>query len=278
MEIEGKYKEIMRTIPNSECELRYIELEEIAYFSEDNKMMNKLLFILDGELKIRYNGIQEKKIAKKEFGLIPKESEWYGETSSGCRMIILRFKKVNNIWNKRKIERLLDAYPRLVEDSFPVLEIKRILQVFLDLLEVYMLEKDAEKSLFTLKDEELFSLLYAIYPCKDLARLLFPVLREDADFKSLVKTNHLKVENVSGLAELAGCSLVTLNRKFREHFNVTAYQWIMHNRTMKVRARLRNSNVTLGEIAQEFGFHSSTELDRFCRRQLGITARKIRFR
>ena len=213
--MEGKYKEIVRTIPNSECEFRYIELEAMAYFLEDNKTMNKLLFILDGELKIRCNGIQEKEIAKKHFALVPQGCKWHGETSSGCRAIILRFKKVNNLCNGRKIERLLDARPRLVEDSFPVLEIKRILQVFLDLLEVYMLEKNAEKSLFTLKDEELFSLLYIIYPYKDLARLLFPVLRKEADFKSFVKINYLKVENASGLANLAGYSLITFNRKFR---------------------------------------------------------------
>lgn len=201
MDINSKYKEIVRCIPNSECEFQYIEVEGGMCLPEDSKNMNRLLFVLKGEVKVFCGNTQEYVVGEKELCLIPREYKWYGETFCKCVILIMRFKKVKNIWTKKQIEKLLSAYPNLNVNVFPVLSIKPLLQVFLDLLAVYIKEKNIEKSLFTLKDEELLSLLYVIYASRDLSPLFFPVLQSDADFKSFVLADYLKTESASGLVD-----------------------------------------------------------------------------
>lgn len=277
METENRYKEFVRHIPNSECQFHYIESDKSVCLPQDKSIANRLLFVLGGKVKISCtNWLQDEIVDEREFMLIPKEYSWRGELGGNCSLFILHFKRVNHVWNSKKIGNLLAAYPPAAKKEFASLKIKPLLQTFLDLLTIYIRKQNIEKSFFTWKDEELLSLLYAIYTPKELSRLFFPVLRCEANFKSFVMANYLKAENASGLAELAGCSLVTLNRKFKKYFNDSAYQWMMHNRIIKIRERLKSSNMPLGEIAKEFGFHSSTELNRFCLRQLGISARKMR--
>lgn len=277
MDKNDKYKEFVRSVPNSECEFQYIELRNGFLFTEDGKEKTyQLLFLLKGGIKVTYGENTAKEIGAKEFFLLSKDNRCSVRACADSIVLVMHFKKVNHTWNSKKIGNLLDAYPHSAETDFPSLKIKPLLQAFLDLLTVYIKERNIEKSFFTWKDEELLSLLYAIYAPKELSRLFFPVLRSDADFKSFVMANYLKAESAAGLAELAGCSLVTLNRKFKKYFNDSAYQWMMRNRIIKIRERLKNSDIPLGEIAKEFGFHSSTELNRFCLRQLGMSARKMR--
>lgn len=277
MERNGKYREFVRSIPNSECEFRYIEMSNGILLTEGCKeKVYQLLFVITGCVKVKCRENTIKVVEGREFILLSKNNKWSAQACAYSTLLILHFKRVNHVWNSKKIGNLLAAYPPAAKKEFASLKIKPLLQTFLDLLTIYIRKQNIEKSFFTWKDEELLSLLYAIYTPKELSRLFFPVLRCEANFKSFVMANYLKAENASGLAELAGCSLVTLNRKFKKYFNDSAYQWMMHNRIIKIRERLKSTNMPLGEIAKEFGFHSSTELNRFCLRQLGISARKMR--
>lgn len=276
MEIDGRYVEIVRCVPNSECEFRYVVVEEGGCLALEDRKVNKLVFVLKGKVKVDCGDEKANVIGEREFSLVPKGEEWRGVGVPDCRVMVLYFKKVSHVWSRKKIERLLSAYVPERAEGVPVLKGKPLLMGFLDLMSVYMQENGIGKSFFLLKDEELLCLLYVVYSEKELAGLFFPVLQADTDFKSFVLANYLKVESASGLAELAGCSLVTLNRKFKKYFHDSAYQWMMRYKTMKIQERLKNTSLPLGEIAREFGFHSSTELNRFCRRQLGATARKLR--
>lgn len=268
--------EITRFVPNSDCIFKYIEVNKGSLFPIWETNQNVLLFVLDGQLKIAYQNRLCEEIKSKNFVMIPKNVKWKATVLQQTKLMIFSFSKVDNVWSKARIKSLLDVSPKSADDKPLVLSIKTPLATFLDLLVVYTIEKDIEKSFYAMKESELLGLLYTFYPLADVARMFRPVLQENSDFKSFVLANYLRVDNASELAKLAGCSLVTLNRYFKEFFNDSAYQWMVKNKKILIQKRLQNPTSSLGEIAKEMGFYSGSELNRFCQRQFGITALKLR--
>ena len=234
------------------------------------------MFVLSGQVKLTGSDGVEHRVDAGYFTLIPKTEIWNGTAGSDVSLLILLFNRVDHAWTSAKIKELLDARAEPHERHFSSLASCRPLSVFLDLLVLYTEEKEIDRSFYASKDSELLSLLYAFYTPGMLGRMFYPVLHINPDFKSFVEANYLKVESAAALAALMGCSLVTLNRKFKEYYRQTAYQWIIENKKKLIKKRLQSSAVPLAEIAREFGFYSGSELNRFCQRQFGVSALKIR--
>ncbi len=274
--MKDTYKEIVRSVPNSDCAFKYIEISRGVGLPAWERERNVLLFVVSGKMKLGGGEAWTRVLPDGQFMMIPKGEEWTGSALQDARLVIFLFNRVDTIWTSAKIRRLLEASEGKAGEAYPVLPVKKPLEMFLKLIGMYTEEKDIDRSFYASKDSELLSLLYAFYPPEELGVLFSPLLHTNLDFKSFVEANYLKVEGASELAELAGCSLVTLNRKFKEYYNDTAYQWIMKNKMVLIKKRLQTTNGSLAEIAKEFGFYSGSELNRFCQRQFGTTALKIR--
>lgn len=276
VKIKNEYKEIVRTLPNTDCCFKYLIVDKGVSFSFGEEKMNCLFFVLSGKVQLTEpDGITEIRPAG-YFSLYPWGSRCGGSSMQESRLLFFFFNKVDQVWTSTKIRKLLEMSSDLPDKGRSWLPVKPTLETFLKLMALYTEEKELDRSFYAWKDNELFSLLYAFYTPQELGYLFRPVLRDNLDFKTFVEANYLKVENASELAELAGCSLVTLNRKFREHFNDTAYQWIIKNKTAQIKKRLQTTHNSLREIAREFGFYSGSELNRFCQRQFGQSALKLR--
>lgn len=273
--MKNKYKEIVRSIPNSDCSFKYIEISKGTALPVWGTAQHTLLFVLDGKLKLTL--LEESiEVPGKHFLMIPKQHEWKGLATMHTKLLILLFNMIDNVWTKPKIKSLLDVVDQKSFPSYPLLPIRSPLNTFLDLMVIYSEERNIDRSFYASKENELLSILYTFYTAEELAPMFYPLLTSNLDFKSFIQSNYLKVESVAELAELAGCSQVTLNRKFKEHFGESAYQWIIRNKTVQIRKRLETATASLSDIAKEFGFYSGSELNRFCQRQFGTTALKIR--
>lgn len=274
--IKNEYKEIVRTIPNTDCCFKYLTVDKGLSLSFGKEEMNGLLFILTGKLQLSEPAGPIQIRPAGYFSLFPQGSRWEGNSMQESRLLFFFFNNVDQAWTSTKIRKLLEASADLPERGNTWLPVQPTLDSFLRLIALYTEEKELDRSFYAWKDIELFSLLYAFYAPQELGYMFRPVLKKNLDFKTFVEANYLKVENASELAELAGCSLVTLNRKFREYFNDTAYQWIIKNKTAQIKKRLQTTHNSLTEIAKEFGFYSGSELNRFCQRQFGLSALKLR--
>lgn len=273
--MKDKYKEIARSIPNSDCSFKYIEISKGTALPVWGTDQHMLLFVLDGQLKLTFpDGGGE--VSGAHFLMIPKQHEWKGFAVTHSKLLILLFNMVDNVWTKPKIKALLDVSLDKGLPPYPLLPIRSPLNTFLDLIVVYTEERNIDRSFYASKENELLSILYTFYTPEELAPMFYPLLTTNLDFKSFVQSNYLKVESVAELAELAGCSQVTLNRKFKEYFGESAYQWMIRSKTVQIQKRLQNPTASLSDIAKEFGFYSGSELNRFCQRQFGTTALKIR--
>lgn len=274
--MKSKYKELVHSVPNSDCVFKYIEVSRGTSLPIWLTGQNTLLFVLEGKMKIVCQDTICRDVPGGSFMMIPKHHDWQGLAWQDSRLLILLFNMVDNVWTKPKIKTLLDAVEKQSVESYLVLPVKSPLQIFLNLMVIYSEERDIDRIFYASKDNELLSILYTFYPAGELGSMFYPLLTTNLNFKNFVLANYKKVETVGELAELAGCSQVTLNRKFKEYFNDSAYQWMIKNKMILIRKRLQNPTASLADIAREFGFYSGSELNRFCQRQFGTTALKIR--
>lgn len=301
--MKEEYKEIVCGVPNTDCRFKYAVAGKGIRMPLGNDRLHCLVFALEGKLKINFPGMAPGVLSAGCFVLLPGGRQGTAIGMQPGRYVCFLFNGVDQVWTSVKIRRLLDACPatKPQHTSVPAvvtgqpegdkkesegvagrqqaekgLPIRHPLDSFLQLIALYLEEPDLDRSFYSGKDIELLALLYTFYAPEELGPMFYPVLTGSLDFRSFVEANYLKVENASQLAELAGCSLVTLNRKFREHFNDTAYQWLIKNKRVSIKKRLQTTVIPLSEVAREFGFYSGSELNRFCQRQFGVSALKLR--
>ena len=103
-----------------------------------------------------------------------------------------------------------------------------------------------------------------------------PILNKTVNFKDFVIANYQKVKTVEDLSVLFGCSLRSFNRKFKEHFDDSPYNWILKQRAKHIKAQLLTPDIEFSEIIKEFKFSSASHFSTYCKKQFGITPREIR--
>lgn len=67
-----------------------------------------------------------------------------------------------------------------------------------------------------------------------------------------------------------------LSRYFKKHTNETMQQYIVNYRTRMVEKRLQHSTMRISEIAEEMGFTDESHLNKFFRKQKGISPKEFR--
>lgn len=160
--------------------------------------------------------------------------------------------------------------------DFNLLKINRQLRSLLSTMDFYITEGIHCSIFHELKRKELFFLLRAFYSDGELISFFFPVIGQNSDFKLFILNNYLKVANINDFAKLACCSLSTFNRKFKENFDVTAYQWLLNQRAKYIYNEIVYNPSSFQEIAFENGFSSQAHFNHFCKSFYGKTPGEIR--
>lgn len=160
---------------------------------------------------------------------------------------------------------------REVEERFVKLKIVNPLDKFLSLLMVYMDSGVDCKYLFEGKQHELFMVIRACYTEEELVSFLYPLtLRKDSDQRKLIIDNCSKAKNIQELATLCGYSVGGFKRLFKEIFNEPIYRWMQQQKVNSLKIRLREKDVNLKELIDEYGFSSPAHFTKFCKQWLGM--------
>ena len=160
--------------------------------------------------------------------------------------------------------------------DFNLLKINKQVKSFLSAMDFYLNEGIDCSHFHELKRKELFFLFRAYYSDGELISFFFPVIGQNSEFKLFILNNHLKVANINDFAKLACCSLSTFNRKFKENFGITAYQWLLNQKAKYIYNEIVYNASSFQEIAFENGFSSQAHFNHFCKSFYGKTPGKIR--
>lgn len=100
---------------------------------------------------------------------------------------------------------------------------------------------------------------------------------ESAGFVELVLQHHMSTATAKELATRCGYkSTRTFQRHFYKHFHTTPKQWLMSVKKREMIYLLKNTNFTLGVIAERLGFVDDSHLHNFCTRSTGMTPAQLR--
>lgn len=243
-----------------------------------------LAFLLKGKIRITCNSFCDIVISNRtgggKFFLLPQNACCYGVALEDSEMIGCLFSQDMQMCNRYSLSNLQKELeyipPKEYVNKFTILDTIPYIDEFLSFLMKLLAEGLGCVHFHSMKRDELFLLLRAFYPKEDLARLFYPVIGRNMDFKDFVLSHYKEVADIKEFAQLANLSLSTFNRRFKESFQQSAQKWIATRRAEEVLRDIRMTNFTFEELAHRHHFSSASYFASFCKKYYGMTPREVR--
>jgi len=126
------------------------------------------------------------------------------------------------------------------------------------------------------KIRELMYIFRAFYPKQDLRRFFAPALAIDARFSQLVMSSYSRYGNLAEIASSMNYTVSGFEKKFRKVFGCSPYNWMVRQKAQEAWHWVNTSDMNLKEIADKFGFSSSSSFGKFFRQHFGVTPGQAR--
>lgn len=240
-------------------------------FEKERFENNIIVFLLKGEIEIKCDDSEIKKIADKEFFLITQASSLSCCALTDSYMIVYVF--FGHISMLCEYSKMLNYSSDFSDFKYnlKVLKFNKPLEVYIDMLEMYLRAGVNCVHMHELKKTELFLLLRMFYTKKDVYELFYPILGSDVDFKSKVLLQYQIGYNTKIMANQMAMSTIHFSRKFREEFGETFYRWTLAQKALAIRRKLSSPSITISDVINEFKFSSPSHFHKFCINEFGCT-------
>jgi len=224
-----------------------------------------LVFIVEGELKIRY-GKMEYQLGKNQIVFLKKDILVEYETG-GTNLV--GTERNEYIFVSLKYE-LVKEFTRLIELSVSIKETSAVtistvdqrLLRYIDSLKYYFNEpKKVEDNLVKIK---LLELLFYLAGSDQaiLEQVLDLKERFRSDITATVADNIMNSLSLNQLADLSGRSLSSFRRDFLAIYNMPPSQWIRQKRLEKAQELLQSTTMTITDICYTLGFENIAHFSR----------------
>ncbi|MDR0429775.1 MAG: helix-turn-helix transcriptional regulator [Tannerellaceae bacterium] len=254
---------------------KYQEVKEGDPFAAGMKDYNRILFVLEGKLKISCNEFINRQVHEKEFVLIPIAADVACKALSPLKIIWFSFEVFVNHFDKNYLRELIAASSKS-DYMFVKLAFCEPMDNFIQHLLLYIRQKMDKKILQEIKQMELSVIFRSFYSIENMAALFHPLIGKSYHFRLQVLRNYRKENHVDGLAERIGLEKRSFSRQFKDEFNQSPYQWLLNQKAKHIRFSLAESDKTLEEIRKEHGFKFAGHFTRFCKEQFNCTPVKLR--
>ncbi|WP_304251293.1 helix-turn-helix transcriptional regulator [Parabacteroides gordonii] len=242
---------------------------------EKNIGKHVLVFMLTGRAIVSCNEYYDRIINESEFVLLPVGCLFIGKALEDCQIVTCAFYQEVNLCNRYNLK-MLEPYAKDIEPNFHILPFAGRVQLFLDLLILYLEDGINCSHFHEQKKHELFLLIRAYYSKKDQARIFHPIIGCNIDFKSFVLENAATVNRLEDFTQRLNCSLASFKRQFAKHFDISPYQWLQNQKSARIFQDIRMSEKSFLDITVEYGFSSQAHFCKFCKSQFGDTPKQIR--
>lgn len=238
---------------------------------------SSLCFILKGEVEFSCNDFLYRRFGEGQFFFIPRSSSIFWTVIEELELLILPFDLLNTeiACDNYSISRYININHEDINYDFRPLEITHTLFEFVKLMLNYIRNGLWGDPLCQLKQKELLLILQKSYSDGELAELFYPEFGNDIAFKH--KIMELSQENLSTkeMAERLHMSPRNFSRRFNLEFGLSPHQWMLKEKSKHIKLRMAVPGVTVKEIANEFGFTSTSYFHEYCRRQFGRSPQQL---
>lgn len=239
------------------------------------KESNHLIFLLSGKLEVVYGSLQPKAMMAGNMVLLTPLSNCACKAIFPAQALILKFEGLRHSCDKYIFQNLSPVFT-LLKYEFQELDIRAPLLKHLELIVYYLKNSLLSEEMTWEKIRELFILLRVYYDIEEMVMLFYPLLGKNMEFREMVMENFPKVKNAGEYADLCGYSPGVFQRKFKDVFGETVYQWMQKQKAEQIKHRLMTTDISLKELADEFDFASPAHLNKFSKIQFGMTPSELR--
>src|SRR5258708_28782852 len=111
--------------------------------------------------------------------------------------------------------------------------------------------------------------------CESRSQLARAELRRALDYIYDNVGSDLSLQELAGIAGVSASHFASL---FKQSTGLSPHQYVIHRRVEKARSLLRQSDLSIGEIAVLTGFYDSSHLNHHFKRLTGVTPKTLRSR
>ena len=244
-------------------------------FDIEQHDLHYLLFVLDGTVEIHSKEFNYRIYKAGTMVAFSKNNKLSGKAITKAKVYLLGFDKHVNVCDKLVLETLYTQFP-IEKNKYLGLPVKEGMQRVLESMDFYLDNRLQCRHLHSIKLQEVFFVFRGFYKKEEMINFFAPILNKTVDFKDFVIANYQKVKTVEELSALYGCSLRSFNRKFKQHFDDSPYNWMLRQKAKHVKAQLLTPGIDFAEIIKEFKFSSASHFSTYCKKQFGVTPRDIR--
>lgn len=251
----------------------YYNVIENDFFYPIEKKYHCILFILEGKVNIFIDN--QKYILKKGFSiLVPSDSKFYLEAASNTSFITNYFDSPIDLCEKIALESLISTHSSTFK--IPILKFKKAHRSFLLSLKSYLKDGVSCKHFHAMKEKEMFFIFRYYYTKDEILFFFRSIVSKNLDFKNIVLQNYKNVTSIKELAKKCNYSLSSFNRHFKNDFGENPYIWLQKQKLEHIKVRLKNKQISLNQIVDEFNFSSPSHLTSFCKRHLRMSPSEYR--
>lgn len=237
---------------------------------------NTFLFVVAGSIVLSHKQDKIIHISGKQFILLPERLNFQIVATQLTDIMCITFENDENEWVCTTLRRLIPNSNN-AHFCFSPLDSNPIVQSYLNSLKYCFHKSLFSRYLYQIKQKEFFFLFSETYTLEEQLQIFCPmILRRRVDFRQFVLNNHLKIKTVPEFATLAGYSLSSFKRRFKEHFNESVYSWLQKKKAENVLQELQKENCDYKTIIRKFNFSSYNSFSKFCKKFLGETPSLIK--
>lgn len=236
-----------------------------------------VIILLKGKIEIHNRNRKYKEVMPNQFYLVGKNAVLKGCVSKGSEILLIQFGHISHENIKIKLQNLRQQISLKTYAFRPLIANKQIL-LYIEQLKDLLHHKIKCPHYALGKVNELFHILEQYYTADDFITFCYPMITHSSSFKELILQNYLTTNSLKDLQECTGMSASTFNRKFKAEFNDSAYQWLLKQKAEQIKMRLMNESTTLSDIIREFGFHSHSHLQKYCKTHFNMNPSELKKR
>jgi len=244
---------------------------------EGNILNTEILCIFNGGLFLSYDFFINASVSAGQILLLPAGTNFKAHTDSGVAFLRIYAQEIMHLCDRFSLEDL-SSLPKQKKCSLPILRIKPLMNEFLILFAKTLADGLSCRQYLELKTKEFFFLLRGYYTKEELMVFFRPMLNKNMNFASFILDNYRDIKTVNQFANLYSCSISSFDKKFRQAFGTSAYQWMKKKKTDFLFHEISTTNKTFRQIAEEQGFLSLPQFTDFCKKHLGDSPGRIRKR
>lgn len=236
---------------------------------------SKIIFVVEGSLRISYGDIIDKEVHQGQMFILRQGYHYKAYAEKDIFIMIFRMNAQINLCDRFSLQQLY-AEGINTQDDFNALTINEQLGNFLKWTFINISNGLKCTHFLDIKRQELFFLLRAYYSKEDLALFFRPLLNNDQIFSNFIYENHYKVKNIQQLVSLSNYSVSAFNKRFKKSFGISPYRWMKEERAKRIFHEINNYSKNFKVISEEYGFSSLSQFNDFCKVHFGLTPGEIR--